>query len=147
MRRLLTVAFVFAGIAAGAMCPFNIPVVTVPANDSVWYASGVNGLYMTHDAGLTWTHPLAGQVSARLVVPGTPTLVYAGTGTQLYLSRDQGAHSRPTRKYFRPLNPFPFNHFYPAPDPVHPDSAPHVSYHEIREQAAKSAENRKAGYT
>jgi hypothetical protein len=120
MKRLLTAVLLFTGVAAGAMCPFNIPVVTVPpqqvagfswgpaiqpmgdacvgsigvdpTNDSIWYVGGVNGLYMTHDAGLTWTHPLGVQVSALLVVPGTPTLVYVGTGTQLYLSRDQGAH-------------------------------------------------------
>jgi hypothetical protein len=51
------------------------------------------------------------------------------------------------QKYFRILNPFSLNHFPPASDSAHPDSARHASYHEIREEAAKSAGNRKAGYT
>src|SRR6476469_4019006 len=84
----------FAAPLAAATCPFNIPVVTIPpqqingyswgpgirpmndacvthigiehANDSAWYVGGQNGLYMTKNAGQTWTHPLAGQVTALL---------------------------------------------------------------------------------
>jgi hypothetical protein len=49
---------------------------------------------VTNDGGQTWSHPLVGQVQVNglLLVPGNPTLVYVGIGTQLYLSRDQGAH-------------------------------------------------------
>jgi hypothetical protein len=63
-----------------------------PVNELNWYAAGINGLYQTHDGGLTWTHPLAGAVSSQglRVVPGSPSLVYAGVGNRLFLSRDNG---------------------------------------------------------
>jgi hypothetical protein len=109
--------------ARAAVCPFNIPVVTIPphqqggfswgtvirpmgdacissiavepANDPAWYAGGVNGLFMTKNNGLSWTKPLGGNVGPLLIVPavpGSPQLVYAGVGSQLYLSRDHGSN-------------------------------------------------------
>ena len=108
MKRTIAVALFFAGTLAAATCPFNMPVVTIPpqqvagfvwgsviqpmgdacvgsiavdpANDLKWYVGGINGLYMTNDGGLTWTHPLGGDVNALLLVPGNPTLVYVGIG-------------------------------------------------------------------
>ena len=59
---------------------------------------------MTNDGGQTWTHPLGGDVNALLLVPGNPTLVYVGTGTQLYLTRDQGAHWTNIGNYPRPIS-------------------------------------------
>ncbi len=107
--------------AGAATCPFNIQVVSLgpsndpsgfhwsaptrplgdaclsaievdPADEQTWYAAGINGVYQTHDGGLTWTHPLAGAVSSHWLrlVPGSPSLVYAGVGNRLFLSRDKG---------------------------------------------------------
>src|SRR5262245_23249884 len=104
-----------------ATCPFNIPVVSLPphqmvgfswgppirpmndpcvqsivvepTDESAWYVGGTKGLYMTKDAGKTWTQPLSGggvATNALLLVPATPQLVYAGLDTKLYLSRDHG---------------------------------------------------------
>ncbi len=92
-------------------CPFNIPVVILaphqaggfswgpvirpmndpclgsiavdPTSDSVWYVGGLNGLYMTKDGGQTWTHPLSGSVSALVLVPGKPQLIYVGVANKL----------------------------------------------------------------
>src|SRR5437763_15397958 len=113
MKRVFAAGLLFAGSVAAATCPIGVPVVTVPpqqvagfvwgavirpmgdacvgtiavdpANDLKWYVGGVNGLYMTNNGGQTWTHPLGGDVYALLLLPGNPTLVYAGSGTQLYL--------------------------------------------------------------
>src|SRR4051794_33409633 len=63
-----------------------------PADEQTWYAAGTNGVYQTHNGGLNWTHPLAGAVSSQglRLVPGSPSLVYAGVGNRLFLSRDKG---------------------------------------------------------
>src|SRR6516162_610154 len=102
MQRTIAPVLFFASIVAAATCPINMPVVTIPpqtvagfvwgpvirpmgdacvgsiavdpANDLKWYVGSANGLYMTKDGGLTWTHPLAGDVEALLLVPGNPTL-------------------------------------------------------------------------
>ena len=107
-----------AGPAAPATCPFNIPIVTLPpqqvagfnwgnvirplgdacitkievdpTNDSAWYAAGPNGVYMTKNAGTTWSKPVSGNAVALLVAAGQPNLVYAGVGTRLYQSKDSG---------------------------------------------------------
>jgi hypothetical protein len=127
MRPIAVLALVLFALAAGpagaAVCPFDVPVVTLgPANDpsgfqwsapfrpfgdaclsaievdpddeQTWYAAGFNGVYQTHNAGLTWTKPLAGNVNSQALrlVPGSPNLIYAGVGKTLYLSRDQGAN-------------------------------------------------------
>jgi len=105
--------------AGAAICPNNIPVVALPpqqvggfswgagirpmgdacvthigvehANDSAWYVGGRNGVYMTKNAGQTWTHPLGGMVGALLLATNSGVeLVYVGIGNQLYLSRDHG---------------------------------------------------------
>jgi len=125
MRQLIP-AFIVLGIALsiavstfGATCPFDVPVVTLPAhtlagfswgppirpmndpcvtdivvepaNDAVWYVGGQTGLYMTKNKGQTWTKPVNGQVGALILAMSGPTqLVYAGVGMKLYLSRDHG---------------------------------------------------------
>jgi len=63
-----------------------------PADEQTWYAAGNKGVYQTHDGGLNWTHPLAGAVSSQglRLVPGSPSLVYAGVEKRLFLSRDKG---------------------------------------------------------
>jgi hypothetical protein len=112
-----------SSIAGAATCPFGIPVVTLgpaidpsgfqwsapirplgdsclsaievdPDDEQTWYAAGFNGVYQTHNGGLTWTKPLNGHVNSQglRVVPGSPSLVYAGVGTKLFLSRDKGAN-------------------------------------------------------
>lgn len=116
---------------AGPTCPVGVPIVTLaphqaggfswgnvirpmgdaciariavePANDSAWYAGGANGLYMTKNAGATWTHPLPGQLNALLLVPGQPLLVYAGIGQQVFLSRDQGKNWTAIRMFTEPV--------------------------------------------
>jgi photosystem II stability/assembly factor-like uncharacterized protein len=116
---LLLATVVAAASAQAATCPFNVPVVTIPpqqvggfswgpvirpmgdacvsgigveqANAAAWYVGGQNGLYMTKNAGQTWTHPLTGTVTALLMAKdGAVQLVYVGIGNKLYLSRDQG---------------------------------------------------------
>src|SRR6266568_2214650 len=116
---LIVTLAAIATAASAAICPNNIPVVTIPpqqiagfswgqvirpmndacvssivvepANAAAWYVGGVNGLYMTKNNGVSWTHPLPGPVGVLLLVPGQP-LVYAGVGPKLYLSRDHGAN-------------------------------------------------------
>jgi hypothetical protein len=63
-----------------------------PSDEQTWLAAGINGVYQTHDGGLTWAKPLSGNVNTQAlrVVPGAPTLVYAGVGNQLFHSRDKG---------------------------------------------------------
>ena len=113
--------------AYGATCPPNIPVVTLPpqaegdfrwrfvgrpmgdacvasiavepANERAWYVAGQKGLYMTKDAGQTWTHPLSEVAGPLLLVPGLPQLVYVGIGSKLYLSRDHGTNWTLIRTY------------------------------------------------
>lgn len=121
VKRFFIVAFVVfcAANVDAATCPFNIPVVTLPphqaggfswgsvvrpngdacvahiaidpANDAAWYVGGFNGLYMTKTNGLTWTQPLAGNVGALLLVPGSPQRIYAAIGTKVYLSTNAGS--------------------------------------------------------
>ncbi|HEX7680755.1 MAG TPA: hypothetical protein VF713_21650 [Thermoanaerobaculia bacterium] len=105
--------------AFGAVCPNNIPVVTLPphseggfswgnvirpmgdacvaniavepTNAMAWYVGGQNGLYMTKNGGQSWTHPLNGMAGPLLLVPGPPNqLVYVGIAKTLFLSRDHG---------------------------------------------------------
>jgi hypothetical protein len=57
-----------AGFSWGSVIrPQNDPcvshIVVDPANDSDWYVGGWNGLYVTKNAGQTWTKPLNGQVN------------------------------------------------------------------------------------
>jgi hypothetical protein len=115
------VLFLASSGAGAAVCPFNIPVVSLgpsndpsgfqwsapvrplgdaclsaievdPADELTWYAAGINGVYQTHNGGLTWAHPLVGAVNSQglRLVPGSPSLVYAGVGNRLFLSRDKG---------------------------------------------------------
>lgn len=127
----LLFSLLFAGAAVAADCPFNVPVVTVPphtangfswgnavqpmgdacvshiavepTNDAAWYVGGFNGLYMTKTNGLFWTKPLSGNVNVLLLVPGSPQLVYAGIGKQLWLSRDKGANWTLIRTFNQPV--------------------------------------------
>ena len=118
-----------------ATCPFNIPVVSLPpgphpsgfnwsaavvpmgdpcvegitvdpSDEKVWYVSGRNGLYVTHDGGASWTHPLNGFADGKTVAlaPGNPAQVFAGTGSSLFGSTDKGAtwkllHNFPAADY------------------------------------------------
>ncbi len=103
--------------ADAAMCPSEVPIVTIaphqqggfswgngirpmndpcvydivvdPLNDSAWYVGGFYGLYMTKTNGVFWTKPFVGHVG--VVYQEVPhRLVYVGVGNKLYLSRDQG---------------------------------------------------------
>jgi hypothetical protein len=129
---VLILAGLAAPVARAATCPFGIPVVALPphtqngfswgwpirpmgdacvseiavepTNSAAWYVAGQNGLYMTKNAGATWTLPLGGaQAGPLLLVPGTPQLVYVARGTQLYLSRDHGANWSLVHNYPRPI--------------------------------------------
>lgn len=104
-----------------AQCPFNIPVVSLPAgphpsgfnwsapvrpmndpcvegirvdpgDENTWYVSGINGLYITHDSGATWTHPLVGSIGEHSVTlsPQNSSEVYVGVGQKLFRSLNKG---------------------------------------------------------
>jgi hypothetical protein len=113
------------------MCPFNIPVVTLPphqvggfswgqvirpqndacvasiaveqTSDLAWYVGGLNGLYMTKNGGQSWTKPLNGNVGALLLVPGPPQLVYAGVANKVHVSRDHGKNWNVIRTFTQPV--------------------------------------------
>lgn len=101
MKRLATIALGWLlagmpapGLAAPAQCPFDIPVVTVPAgphpsgfnwsgpirpmgdpclngitvdpgSTKVWYVAAGKGLYITRTGGTSWEHPLTAAVLER----------------------------------------------------------------------------------
>lgn len=116
--------------ALGATCPFNIQVVTLPpqqiagfswsgaiqpmgdacvshiavenTNQNAWYVGGMNGVYMTKNAGGAWTKPVAGNVGAMLWVPANQ-LLYVGVGPKLYLTRDHGANWNVIHTYPKPV--------------------------------------------
>jgi photosystem II stability/assembly factor-like uncharacterized protein len=121
LRAMVAIVALQSGCAMAAppaLCPSQVPVVTLaphqaggfswgvvkrpmddpclshiavdPASDSAWYVGGSNGLYMTKDGGQTWTKPLNGPVGVLLLAPGQPELVYVGIVKRLYLSRDRG---------------------------------------------------------
>jgi hypothetical protein len=128
---ILLTCWASSAVAAPPICPINVPVVTLaphqsggfswgnvirpmgdpcvsrigvePANASAWYVGGFNGLYMTRDGGITWTHPLTGQVLALLLVPGQPLLVYAGIDQKVFLSRDHGQNWTAIRTFAHPV--------------------------------------------
>jgi hypothetical protein len=132
--RQLTLALLFLGsaLSASAVCPFNIPEVTVPPqqiagfnwgpairpmNDpcvdhiqvengnapKAWYVGGVHGVYVTKDSGVNWTHPLNGKVGVLLWEP-VHQLAYAGIGKVLYFSRDHGANWVPLHTFAKPVS-------------------------------------------
>ncbi len=74
-----------------------------PADEKTWYAAGTNGVYQTHNGGLTWTHPLIGVVNPQglRLVPGSPSLVYAGVDKRLFLSRETAVRLAQGRDTFR----------------------------------------------
>lgn len=88
-----------AGFSWGPVVrPNNDPCVSAiavdPDDDSAWFVGGLNGLYMTKNAGQSWTKPLNGPVGRIHLVrvgPGLRPLVYVGVASRLYLSRDGGA--------------------------------------------------------
>lgn len=65
-------------------------IVVDPANDSDWYVGGWNGLYVTKNAGQTWTKPLNGQVNALALFRTQPEHIYAGIAKKLFLSTNGG---------------------------------------------------------
>lgn len=117
IRLGLLLAALLLSLSAHAVCPFNVPEVTIPPhsqggfswgngirpmndpcvyaigvdplNDAAWYVGGMNGLYMTKFNGLFWTKPLSGNVGVIYMEPNHG-LVYVGIANKLYLSRDQG---------------------------------------------------------
>lgn len=122
MKKLLfVIVCAIAGNAFADTCPTDVPVKALPPhkvgpyswtgpirplgdpcigllkierkNDRIWYAGGVNGLYVTVDGGTTWKKELSGNVLALHIghEEGIP-FIYAGIDKQLFLSRDHGRH-------------------------------------------------------
>ncbi|HEX6640007.1 MAG TPA: hypothetical protein VF215_02785 [Thermoanaerobaculia bacterium] len=84
------------GFSWGAVIrPMNDPCVYAigveSTNAAAWYVGGMNGLYMTKNAGATWTKPLNGIVGVIYLDSGHQ-LVYVGIANKLWLSRDHGAN-------------------------------------------------------
>lgn len=113
-----------------AQCPFNVPVVSLPAgsgalgfqwsaailplgdpcvdgivvdptDEKTWYVAAVKGLYVTHNGGLTWTHPLTEQVNTESIMlsPVHPNILFVGSGQTIYRSGDKGQFWRPMHKF------------------------------------------------
>lgn len=62
-----------------------------PEDDNLWYVgSQGNGLYLTRDAGNTWEQHIGGNVGAIVIDPDSHDIVYAGSGSDLYRTIDQG---------------------------------------------------------
>lgn len=131
MRQLiLGLLLLGSAFSASAVCPVNIPEVTIPpqqiagfnwgpvirpmndacvdhiqvekGNALAWYVGGVHGVYVTKNNGATWTHPLNGQVGALLWEP-VHQVVWAGIGNVLWFSRDHGAHWVPLHTFPKPV--------------------------------------------
>ncbi len=61
-----------------------------PMNDSVYYVTGWNGLYVTRDRGNRWTRYLSGYTAGFALDPLTPTRLFCNSTTKLYRSEDRG---------------------------------------------------------
>ena len=131
IRPLITAVLLLgSALSASAVCPFNIPEVTIapqqiagfnwgpvirPMNDAcvdhiqvengnalAWYVSGVKGVYVTKDNGANWKKPLNGSSGALLWEP-VHQFAYAGVGNILYFSRDHGANWVPVHTFLKPV--------------------------------------------
>jgi hypothetical protein len=131
MKRLVEL-FAVLGIAlnAFAVCPFNIPEITLqphqvagfswglpikPMNDAcvnhiavengnqaAWYVGGFNGVYVTKTSGASWAKPLSGKVGALLWEP-VHQFAYAGIANKLWFSRDHGLNWVPVQTFAKPI--------------------------------------------
>src|SRR5258708_4486009 len=135
MRQLIqAVLLLGCALSASAVCPFNIPVVTIPpqqiagfswgpvirpmndacvdriqvenGNALAWYVGGVNGVYVTKDNGVNWKKPLNGKVGALLWEP-VHQFAYAGVGNILYFFRAHGANWGPIHPFLHPGSSLP----------------------------------------
>ena len=65
-----------------------------PADEMVWYVTSIqSGLYITRDAGTTWSHPLATaglNIEGFQIDPVNPARLFAGIGKNLHFSEDKG---------------------------------------------------------
>jgi hypothetical protein len=61
-----------------------------PMNDSVYYVSSYNGLYVTRDRGNRWTRHLSGYTPGFAIDPLNPTRLFCSSTTKLYRSEDRG---------------------------------------------------------
>jgi hypothetical protein len=65
-------------------------IVVDPASDSNWYVGGHSGVYVTKNAGQSWTNPLSGKVNVLALVRTQPEHIYAGISNELFLSTNGG---------------------------------------------------------
>ena len=63
-----------------------------PEDERLWYVrSQTSGIHITRDGGNTWEQHLSGIAKALEIDPKNHSVVYAGLGSDLYRSTDQGA--------------------------------------------------------
>jgi hypothetical protein len=61
-----------------------------PKDDSLWFATSMNGLYVTRNAGSSWEKPFSTITYALEIDPNDPSRIFVGTGNEMYLSTDYG---------------------------------------------------------
>jgi photosystem II stability/assembly factor-like uncharacterized protein len=66
-----------------------------PANSSMLYAATNNGIFMTSNAGVTWTQQLAGKFYDIEFCPSTPSTLYCGDSIQAYKTVNGGTNWNP----------------------------------------------------
>lgn len=127
---IVAVVILISALPALAVCPFNVPEVSIPpqqiagfswgavirpmndacvdhiqvenGNAAAWYVGGFKGVYVTKNNGVTWTHPLNGKLGALLWEP-VHQFAYAGVGNVLYFSRDHGSNWVPIHTFLKPV--------------------------------------------
>ena len=87
-RPVQALSWEFRGAPTEAMDIAEI--VIDPQDDLVWYVATGTGLYVTWDAGDSWTEGIEGNIGAIEVDPNNSDVVYASVGSDLHVSTDQG---------------------------------------------------------
>ena len=66
-----------------------------PSNTSMLYAATNNGIYISNDAGATWTQQLAGKFYDIEFCPSTPATMYCGDSIRTYKTINGGTNWNP----------------------------------------------------
>ena len=61
-----------------------------PKDDSLWFVTSMNGLYVTFNGGSSWQKPFSACTYALEIDPNDPSRIFVGSGNEMYLSTDYG---------------------------------------------------------
>lgn len=70
--------------------PVMTGVAASPGDSNAYFASSPDGVLMSRDAGVTWTHPVTAAAHNIAVAQSDPDTVYAGGNAELHRSTDRG---------------------------------------------------------